>query len=166
MNYYTDKKEEIDKKNVETNNLFKLKYLANISYEFTDFDLSYHNEIENLKKEVNKLMSKKMQLLKGVYKYDKLEKRYRLDENLTAHKKFITSLSLLDNKILSGSLDYYIKIWDNETGNYSVQQEIKSKQIGNLLVLKNEKFVVSTKQANDIIVYEKKKMEILVFLNL
>ena len=161
MNYYTDKKEEIDKKNVETNNLFKLKYLANISYEFTGFDLSYlnnyHNEIENLKKEVNKLMSKKIQLLKGVYKYDKLEKRYRLDDVLTAHEKFITSLSLLDNKIISGSLDYYIKIWDNETGKYSVQKKIKSKQIGNLLVLKNEKFVVSTKQANDIIVYEKKE---------
>ena len=39
LNYFTDKESESKKLNVETNNIYKLKYISNISYEFSDLKL-------------------------------------------------------------------------------------------------------------------------------
>lgn len=158
MNYYTDKSSELKKLNVENNDIFKLKYLSNISHEFTDFSLSYPDtldkEIEKINEQINNLKPTEMELIKGKFTFQKIAKEYYLDEVQPAHSKFITSLILLDNKIISGSKDYFIKIWDNESGNYKLKQTIRAKQIASLLALKNGKILASAYNSNDILVYE------------
>lgn len=158
MNYYTDKNAELKKINVENNDIFKLKYLSNISYEFTNFSLSYPDtldkEILKINEEINKLKLTEMELIKGKFSFQKISREYNLDEVQPAHGKFITSLISLDNKIISGSTDYFIKIWDNESGNYKLKQAIKTKQIVSLLALKNGKILASAVNSNDILVYE------------
>ena len=158
MNYYADREAELGKKNAEFNDIYKLKYINNISYEFTNFKLIYLNELDEnvlkIKKEIDNLKAKKFQLVKGNYSFKKIEKEYTLDEILTAHTKYISSLILMGNKIISGSRDYFMKVWSNETGLYKQKQVIKTKQIACLLGLKNGKILSSDLNSNNILVYQ------------
>ena len=47
-----------------------------------------------------------------------------------------------------------MKLWDNETGIYKVQQSLKTKQVINLLALKNGKIFLTSLNSNDILVFE------------
>ena len=160
LNYFTDKSVELKKINAENNDIFKLKYLANISHDFIDFNLEHYkfnSEIENIKNEITNFNSSindnKLNLIKGNFIFDKIEKGYILDEATPAHNKFITGLIKLNNKIISASFGYELKIWENETGTYKIKQSLK-KGIVCLLGLKNGKIFVSVMKTNDISIYE------------
>lgn len=158
MNYYTDRDAELGKKNVEFNDIYRLKYINNISYEFSNFRLEHLNELDKnvlkIKKEIDDLKEKKFQIVQGKYNFQKIEKEYLLDEILTAHTKYISSLILVGNKIISGSRDYFIKVWSNDSGLYKQKQVIKTKQIACLLGLKNGKILSSDLNSNNILVYQ------------
>ena len=158
MNYFIDKESEMKKINIETNNIFKLKYISNISHEFNELKLThltnFENEIIKIKEKIESINIKNIKLFKSEYKFQKISKDYILDEIIPAHNKFITSLITYDTKLISGSLDYTMKLWDNETGIYKIQQSIKTKQVINLLALKNGKIFLSSLNSNDILVFE------------
>ena len=160
MNYYTDKKAELDKRNVENNDIFKLKYLANISYEFMDFNLSYPKDfddiIDNIHKDIDNINLADMKLIDSKYTFEKRKKGYIYDKQqlINAHTRKINSIVLLNNKIITGSNDFFLKIWDNEEGKYKNKQALKTKQIQALLALKNGKIFASSITTNDIIVHE------------
>ena len=155
--YYTDKASELKKKNAENNNIFKLKYLANLSYDFLNFTVNHYNidpEIEKIKEAICNLSSfKESNLIKAQFNFEKIEKNYILDDINPAHNKFITGLVKVNNKIITSSLDYELKIWDNETGTYKPKQVFK-KGIVFLLGLKNGKIFASGLYSNDIFIYE------------
>ena len=160
MNYYTDKKAELAKINVENNDIFKLKYLANISYEFMDFNLSYPKEfdeiIDKMHKDIENIKPSEMKLIDSKYVFEKRKKGYAYEKHsiINAHSKYISSVVLLNNQIITGSTDYFIKIWDNEEGKYKNKQVLKSKQITCLIALKNGKILAASKTSSDILVHE------------
>ena len=158
MNYFVDKEIELKKKNVETNNIYKLKYISNISHEFTDFKLThlpyFDEKLLKIQKQINSIKIPEINLFSSEYNFQKIPKDYTLDEIIPAHSKFISSLIAVDTKLISGSLDYTMKLWDNETGIYKITQSIKTKQVINLLALKNGKIFLSSLNSNDILVFE------------
>ena len=157
--YFEDRQAELNKTNPENNDIFKLKYLANITSEFVDFGFRHSEELENkvleIKEKIDDLKKSNIKIIDTKFKFEKIDKKYNKDnESLVGHKQFITSLISMNNKIISGSLDYSMKIWEcNEEGKYKMKQEIKTKQIISLLGLKNGKILASSKSENDIMIY-------------
>lgn len=160
-NYFSDKDVELKKVNAESNDIFKLKYLNNISYEFTNLELNHSNkfdeELDNINNKIDSIIKSKMDFLEGKYEFEKIQKAYTLDEMISAHNKFITSLILVNNKIITSSTDYFMKVFENESGEYVIKQALKTKQIRSLLGLKNGKIFASVINSNDILIYEMKK---------
>ena len=158
LNYFADKEIESKKINVETNNIYKLKYISNISHEFIDLKLShlpiFDDKILKIQKQIDSIKLPEIKLFSTEYNFQKISKEYILDEIIPAHKNIITSLIAIDTKIISGSLDYSMKLWDNETGIYKITQSIKTKQVINLLALKNGKIFLSSLNSNDILIFE------------
>ena len=158
LNYFADKESESKKLNVETNNIYKLKYISNISHEFEDLKLEYlptlDMEIEKITQKIKEIKIPKIKLFSSEYLFQQISKDYILDEIIPAHSKFISSLTSIDTKIISGSVDYTMKLWDNESGVYKIIQSVKTKQVINLLSLKNGKIFLSSLNSNDILVFE------------
>ena len=158
LNYFADKEIESKKINVETNNIYKLKYISNISHEFIDLKLShlpiFDDKILKIQKQIDSIKLPEIKLFSTEYNFQKISKEYILDEIIPAHNNVITSLIAIDTKIISGSLDYSMKLWDNETGIYKITQSIKTKQVINLLALKNGKIFLSSLNSNDILIFE------------
>ena len=158
LNYFADKEIESKKINVETNNIYKLKYISNISHEFIDLKLShlpiFDDKILKIQKQIDSIKLPEIKLFSTEYNFQKISKEYILDEIIPAHDKLITSLIAIDTKLISGSLDYSMKLWDNETGIYKITQSIKTKQVINLLALKNGKIFLSSLNSNDILIFE------------
>ena len=104
MNYYADKMTELKKQNVENNDIFKLKYISDITYEFMDFEMNHSMELENeilkIKNDISQIKISNMKLIEGNFIFDKVPKNYTLDEILVGHTKFITSLIYMNNKII------------------------------------------------------------------
>ena len=158
MNYFADNDIESKRVNVETSNIYKLKYISNISHEFNDIKLThlttFDAEIAKIKEKIESINVPEIKLFSSEFKFQKIYKDYILDEIIPAHTKLITSLIVYDNKLISGSLDYTMKLWDNESGMYKCQQSIKTKQVINLIALKNGKIFLSSLNSNDILVFE------------
>ena len=154
MNYFIDKESEMKKINIETNNIYKLKYISNISHEFEDLKLEYlptlDMEIEKITQKIKEIKIPKIKLFSSEYLFQQISKDYILDEIIPAHSKFISSLTSIDTKIISGSVDYTMKLWDNESGVYKIIQSVKTKQVINLLSLKKRKISLNSLNNKDI----------------
>jgi len=157
LNYYKDKANEFKNIEAEKSNIFKLKYLNNISYEFIDMKLeqkeSIEKKIEELKSKVEDLITNNENIIKGQFFFEKIKKGYRMGEKFQAHKKFINGLISVNNAIITSSKDFEMKVWDpNYTKN--VKQSIQ-KKILNLISLKDGNILASSEK--DILIYEFKE---------
>ena len=157
LNYYKDKAKEFKNIEAEKSNIFKLKYLNNISYEFIDMKLeqkeSIEKKIEELKSKAEDLITNNEKIIKGQFFFEKIKKGYRMGEKFQAHKKFINGLISVNNAIITSSKDFEMKVWDpNYTKN--VKQSIQ-KKILNLISLKDGNILASSEK--DILIYEFKE---------
>ena len=157
LNYYKDKAKEFKNIEAEKSNIFKLKYLNNISYEFIDMKLeqkeSIEKKIEELKSKAEDLITNNEKIIKGQFFFEKIKKGYRMGEKFQAHKKFINGLISVNNAIITSSIDFEMKVWDpNYTKN--VKQSIQ-KKILNLISLKDGNILASSEK--DILIYEFKE---------
>lgn len=156
MIFYNQSNIELKKSNEERNDIFKLKYINNISHEFVNFDIRHPKEfdeqLDNIKHIIEKIQSK--DFIESEYIFKKIEKKYFLEEMVVAHKKFITSLATVKNKIITGSTDFFLKTYENDSGLYVSKQVINFKPIRNIIGLKNGKIVVSIFNTNDIFIFE------------
>lgn len=157
LNYYKDRKNALKISKEQENDLFKLKYLNNISYELKEIKINhsqlFEKELLKLKNNIDKLNNTiKNKLIKGDFIFEKVKKNYKIVENFEAHKKFINGLILTKNynKLITCSYDYNMKVWDPYNIGEPIQKE-KSK-ITNLFSLKNGKILAS--RENDILIYE------------
>ena len=161
VNYYKDKSNEMKNIEPKQNNIFKLKYLNNISYEFIDMKMNnsqfFDKEITKLTKYMEKLQNPELKnkIIIGQFIFHKIKKGFKIGEKFEAHQKFIQGLIVTynNNKIVTASNDYTMKVWDP----YSVKipkQEEKEK-IMNLYSLKNGKIIAS--KDNNILIYELNK---------
>ncbi len=122
-NFYTD-----FSKSEKCEDIFLLKYLKNINYEFINMELTYNqrmfdqlniikNEAEVLKKSTDEIFNLK-------FEYQKVTREYRAGYKIFGHKDQITSLLLLkDKRLLSGSLDYSIRFWEEKQINQYINCE-------------------------------------------
>ena len=104
LNYFADKEIESKKINVETNNIYKLKYISNISHEFIDLKLShlpiFDDKILKIQKQIDSIKLPEIKLFSTEYNFQKISKEYILDEIIPAHDKLITSLIAIDTKLI------------------------------------------------------------------
>lgn len=166
LNYYNDKQTELKIKEDEQNNIYKLKYLNNITFELIDVKMNHSliidKEMIKLKKYVDKLQNPENKLIIGKFFFEKITKGFKMGENFQAHKKFINSLIVTNNnnKIVTASNDYLMKVWDPYVPKIPKQEE--KEKINILYSLKNGKILAS--KDNNILIFElndsRKKYEV------
>ena len=160
INYYNDKNKELKNLEYKTNDIYRLKYLNNITYEFMDMILKHSS---NFDKELNSLIKylKKMQipenkskLIKGKFIFQKIKKGFKIGEKVEAHKKYINGLIVTNNnnQIVTCSYDSYLKLWDPYSA--KVPKQVEKEAITFLYSLKNGKILAS--KENNILIYEAK----------
>ena len=122
LNFYKDREVYTNIVQPEKNNIYTLIYLNSISHELDSMKITH---------------------LIGFKLYDSFQ----------AHQKFIGGLILThnNNRIMTSSKDYTLKVWDPKEDKKKVQEEA-SKKIINLLGLKNGKILAS--RDKDILIYE------------
>lgn len=168
LNYYKDKENELKIKDERENNIYKLKLLNNISYEFVNMSINhapfFEQEILKIKNCIDKLQNTELddyKLIEGEFTFEKIKKGFRITEKNQVHQKFINALIFTKNNnyIVTSSNDYYMKIWDPNSLKNPKQEE--KEKIVNLYGLKNGKILASSD--NNILIYEfnneKKKYE-------
>ena len=166
LNYYNDRKRELKIKEHEKSNIFRLKYLNNITFELIDIKMNHSliidKEILKLKNFIEKLQNPQNKLIIGKFIFEKIKKGFKMGENFQAHKKFINSLIVTknNNKIVTASNDYLIKVWDPYIPKNPKQEE--KEKINILYSLKNGKILAS--KDNNILIFElndsRKKYEV------
>ena len=141
----------------EKNNIYTLINLNSISHEFISMKLNHstllENEISKIKKTIDGLLSKEQGLVDGQFIFDKIKKGYKMQDSFQAHSKFIGGIIFThnNNRIITSSKDYKLKVWDPKEEKKKVQEEPNNKII-NLLSLKNGK-ILATKE-NHILIFE------------
>ena len=158
LNYYEDKANEIKIIEPVKSNVRVLKYLNNISYELKDIKLEnlsfFDEEISTLitKFDDLKIMDDNKKLIKGEFIFEKIKKGFKMGEICLAHDKFINGLIVTknNNKIVTASFDYYMKVWEPEKIDEAIQKE--KEKIMNLYGLKNGKILAS--KDNNILIFE------------
>ena len=147
--YYLDRDEALNGRDIEA-----LRYINSISNVLVNMDMSKEmsftqklNDAKNILDSLRTSSNKFNFNIKLIY--DKLKKTYNFEGEIkTAHDKYITSLiNLKDDKLLTTSRDYSMKIWeekDNEL-KYSMESKI-DKRIGcviSSLKIDNDKILTS-----------------------
>lgn len=97
--------------------IFTLRYLRDISYEFVDFKLEMNSSISD---GINSITSKSKELktttdsfLKIFVDYQEPARTFTQEQTLLGHKKEVTALiKLQDGRILTGGGDYSIRFWE------------------------------------------------------
>ena len=160
MNYYKDKADEIKIIETNRNNINKLKYLNNISYELKEIKLNnstlFNKEISKLMNDINNLKGNTEQkLIEGEFIFEKIKKGFKIGQKKQAHQKFINGLILANNtyNIITSSIDYSMKVWNPENMEEPLQNE--KEKVMNLYSLKNGKLLAS--KDNNLLIFELKE---------
>ena len=157
LNFYKDREVYTNIVQPEKNNIYTLIYLNSISHELDSMKIThlmqFENDIIKIKKVVDNLWKKERGLVAAQFSFTKIKKGFKLYDSFQAHQKFIGGLILThnNNRIMTSSKDYTLKVWDPKEDKKKVQEEA-SKKIINLLGLKNGKILAS--RDKDILIYE------------
>ena len=157
LNFYKDRDIYMNIVEPEKNNIYTLINLNSISHEFISMKLNHstllENEISKIKRTIDGLLSKEQGLVDGQFIFDKIKKGYKMQDSFQAHSKFIGGIIFThnNNRIITSSKDYKLKVWDPKEEKKKVQEEPNNKII-NLLSLKNGK-ILATKE-NHILIFE------------
>ena len=157
LNFYKDREVYTNIVQPEKNNIYTLIYLNSISHELDSMKIThlmqFENDIIKIKKYVDNLWKKERGLVAAQFSFTKIKRGFKLYDSFQAHQKFIGGLILThnNNRIMTSSKDYTLKVWDPKEDKKKVQEEA-SKKIINLLGLKNGKILAS--RDKDILIYE------------
>ena len=146
------------------NDIFILKYLSHIKYEFSDMTLRHNensiaiiNEITNRTQELSKA---KESLLTIDFKYEPLSRVFVPTASLLGHKKPISCIIQLRNgQIVTGSSDFTIRIWKEINGQFAEIHQIKefTGNVYSLSQLKDGRILSSARDSNTIRIWDKNK---------
>ena len=124
--YYTEKDEALNGKNVEC-----LRYINSIKNELVSMDMSkdssFFQKLNDAKNILDSLRTSSNKFNFNVkLKYDKLKINYNFEYEIkSAHDKYITSLQILkDDKIFTTAKDYSMKIWEEKAEQYTLEKKI------------------------------------------
>ena len=147
-NFYIDY-ENLDK----INDIFVLKYLKNVNYEFSKIDFinesSNMKNMDHIKAEVNDMKANIDKILDYNFIFKEISRNYTPIDKLFGHKQTInTIIQLQDGKLCTGSSDFKIKFWETqEDGRFAECHTISSLtgEVLCILELKDRKLLTSTK---------------------
>ena len=147
-----------------SNDIFSLRYLAQIKSEINDFEMEYSlgifNKLEEIQTKIKEFKSVTENPFSIKVNYIDIPTTFREVIRILGHEREISCLAKIgDNQIISGSLDNTIKFWnldDEELKPYEVLDKCIGK-VGFLLLLDNNKICsASTEhQENSIKIYKK-----------
>ena len=143
--------------------IFKLKHLRDIKYEFLSFQTQINPEflsiLSSIKEKTQDLPDSINQILSYKLNYKEVSRGYVQVDKIYGHKKAIyTAIQLNDGRICTGSGDFSIRIWEEKNGSFENTITIKD-SYGEVVTLfqNNEgKIFSSTKGNNTIRVYVQK----------
>ena len=125
LDYYLEKKEAED-----TNDINLLRYTNSITNELSDIEIKkddiFFNKLENIKNSLDILKQDKINF-SAKFKFTEISNNYKIEQIIEkSHDKLINGIFEIDNKkILTGSLDYTIKIWEEKNNKFENIKKIK-----------------------------------------
>ena len=125
LDYYLEKKQAED-----TNNINLLRYAKSINSELSGIEIKkdekFYNKLENIKNALNDLKSEKINF-EATFNFTDVSKNYKIEQIIEkSHDKLINGIFEIDNnKIITGSLDYNLKIWEEKNNKFENIKKIK-----------------------------------------
>ena len=125
LDYYLEKKEAED-----TNDINLLRYTNSITNELSDIEIKkddiFFNKLENIKNSLDILKQDKINF-SAKFKFTEISNNYKIEQIIEkSHDKLINGIFEIGNKkILTGSLDYTIKIWEEKNNKFENIKKIK-----------------------------------------
>ena len=144
-NYYLDYENRLN-----INDVFTLKYLKDVNYEFDNLDFtrdnkedSLENLLINIRNYIEKIDIKKYQKNNFSFKFNTISRKFNIIQKLLGHRQTINSIiELHDGRILTGSSDYKMKFWEDQGGRF-VETLTISEMTGNIYCLYELKLTLS-----------------------
>ena len=125
LDYYLEKKEADDTKDINL-----LRYASSISNELSDIEIKkdekFFNKLDNIKDSLDNLKQEKINFSAN-FKFTEISKKYKIEQIIEkSHDKLINGIfEISNNKIITGSLDYTLKIWEEKNNKFENIKKIK-----------------------------------------
>ena len=125
LDYYLGKKEAED-----ANDINLLRYANSITNELSDIEIKkddiFFNKLENIKNSIDTLKQEKINF-SAKFNFTEISNNYKIEQIIEkSHDKLINGIFEIGNKkILTGSLDYTIKIWEEKNNKFENIKKIK-----------------------------------------
>ena len=157
LNYYYDK--DLCKDSIEVN---LLRFVNNISLEFMDLNISHDKSINSNLGEIKSIIESMSQanrqnVINIDYNFDEVPRSFKCEDIiLKAHSEYIKSiLETPDQKLITGSSDYSIKIWEEDDDTFHIKNTINQLcgKIQCLLLLNDGRILSSSSTDNNIKVW-------------
>ena len=158
LDYYLEKKEAED-----TNNINLLRYVNSISNELSDIEIKkdelFYNKLDDIKKSLDNLKPENFNF-SAKFNFSDVSKNYKIEQIIEkSHDKLINGIfEIGKNKIITGSLDYTMKIWEEKNNKFENIKKIKGicGAICNMAKLNDGDIVTSAANNNNINIWTKK----------
>ena len=159
LNYYFDK-------NIyeESNDINFLRYINSIKNEISSIEITKNEniikELESIKHSINIINLEDVNIIKK-YNYTKIIKGYKIEQIIEkSHEKLLNGIyEIDDNKIITGSLDFTLKIWKENNNKYENIKIIKGQcgAVCSMYKLINNNIITTAANNNNINIWEKQK---------
>ena len=157
LNYYYDK--DLCQDSIEVN---LLRFVNNISLEFMDLNISHDKSINSKLGEIKSILESMSQanrqnIININYNFDEVPRSFKCEDIiLKAHSEYIKAIiETPDQKLITGSADYSIKIWEEDDETYHNINTITQLcgKIQCLLLLNDGRILSSSSTDNNIKVW-------------
>ena len=161
-NYYLDYENLMN-----INDIFTLKYLKDVNYEFGNIDFIHDNKetsLENIlidiKSNIEKINVKKDKFDNYTFHFNEISRKFNAIQKLIGHRQAIKSIiELQDGRLLTGGADYKMKFWEEQGGKF-VETLTISEMVGDILCLyelKDSRIISTIKTSGAMKIWTKKK---------
>ena len=163
-NYYLDYENRLN-----ISDVFTLQYIKNVNFEFDKLEFireknenSLEHLLSNIKNEVSKITLKKDNYINYKFNFKQISRKFNALQKLLGHRQMINSIiQLHDGRLLTGSSDYKMKLWEEQGGQF-VETLTISELTGDVLCLyelKDLRIISTIKTSGAMKVWNKKKEE-------
>ena len=146
------------------NDIYSLRYLANLKSEMDNFEMNYNMRIFNTLEKMETLINNLKYLTENPFSlnvnYKDIPTTFREITRTLGHEGPISCLAKIgDNQFISGSLDNSIKFWNLDDEDLKPYDKIDkyTGKVGYLFLLKDNKLCSSSADENWVKIYEKIK---------
>ena len=161
LNYYFEKNSYQESKDINF-----LRYINSISNEISSIELIQSEkiikELENIKTSINLLKFEDSSFTTKL-NFKKIKKGYKIEQIIEkAHDKLLNGIfELPDNKILTGSLDFSMKIWQEINNKYENIKTIKGQcgAICSMMQLSDGNIITTAGNNNNINIWSRQNNE-------